>query len=66
VEIANRPVMWAPRSEGRLILVFVEDVAAGILQAVQELAEPASKRLNGDGPIHPILSITPSNELSPI
>jgi hypothetical protein len=58
--------MWAPRSEGRLILVFVEDVAAGILQAAQELAEPASKRLNGDGPIHPILSITPSNELSPI
>jgi hypothetical protein len=58
--------MWAPRSEERLILVFDENAAPGILQAAQELAEPASKRLTGDGPIHPILSITSSNELSPI
>ncbi len=42
VEIANHPVIMAPRSEGRLNLVFVEEVASDILRAAKHISEPAS------------------------
>jgi hypothetical protein len=55
----------APRSEGRLNLVFVEDAASDIIHAAQDLAAPASESMGGDF-LHPNLSAMSSNELYPI
>lgn len=61
LDLARHPVLRFPRNEGKLSLVYVEDVAADILQGAAQWAQPAtSSHTRGDSgaAFHPILSST--------
>ena len=63
VQVARYPIMMAPCSQGRLNLVFVEDVAKDIVKGAQELAAPCAAGATKN--THPILSSTSHNEMTP-
>jgi len=57
LKIAQSPLIRFPRNEGKLNIVFVEDVASDIIEAASMLAEPATRDEKGLV-FHPICSST--------
>lgn len=64
MELGKSPILRFPRNEGRLDIVFVDDVARDILHGACELAQPASiSEITGEH-FHPIYLSTTSSEFS--
>lgn len=63
VELARHPVMRAPRCEGKLNLVFVDDVAKDIIRGASEFAGPVQLDSKGR-PFHPIYMSTSTSDLT--
>lgn len=64
MELGKSPILRFPRNEGRLDIVFVDDVAKDILLCASELAKPASiSEITGEN-FHPVHLSTTSSEFS--
>lgn len=62
INVAKHHVMLVPCSQGRLNMVFVEDVASDIIRAAQDIDNYREASAVG----HPIICSTSRNEVSPI
>ena len=62
LDLARHPILRFPRNEGKLSLVYVEDVAADVIKGAREWAKPAVKSQTTGAPFHPILSSTTASE----
>ena len=61
LDLARHPILRFPRNEGKLSLVYVEDVAADIIKGAAQLAQRATTAASGT-PFHPILLSTTASE----
>ena len=63
VKLAHHPVMRAPHGEGKLNLVFVDNVAKDIIKGESEFVGPV--KLDSKGrPFHPIYMSTSTSDLT--
>jgi hypothetical protein len=62
VKLAHHPIMRAPHCEGKLNLVFVDNVAKDIIKGESEFVRPV--KLDSKGrPFHPIYMSTGTSDL---
>ena len=66
MDIARQPIMRFPRNEGRLDLVYVEDVSKDILRGATEVAAKAEPKSDSGTLFHPIVSSTSLSNTDPI
>jgi len=61
MNIAREPIMRFPRNEGRLDVVYVDDVSRDIVRGATELAAKAEPKRETGTLFHPVLSLTSSS-----
>ena len=64
MELGKSPILRFPRNEGRLDIVFVDDVARDILHGASKLAKPAAISESTGEYFHPVYLSTTSSEFS--